>query len=90
MAVENAQIGVPYELDVGTHCGFAMTSINGDSWIPIRSTLPRQGNNVFDFHITRGTIVLSDRNHAMYTTATNFHIRLRRLHGPSPSFPLCD
>jgi hypothetical protein len=88
LELADATVGVPYRLDISTHCGFRGTSINGDPWIPVEGSVPREGN-VFGFNFTRGTVTLTDQDHAVYVTETNFTIQLERVHGPPPSLPAC-
>lgn len=90
-SVTIAEIGVPYQLDVFTHCGFQGTRINGDSWVPVEGSVPgdpRDRSGIFGMNFTSGTVVLTDEDHAVFTTSTNFAIDLRRVRGPAPgSFP---
>jgi len=89
LEITNVEIGVPHQLDISTHCGFRRTTINGDTWVPVDGSIPRDGTNVFGMNVTRGTVVLTDADHAVFTTSTNFAIQLRRVGGPEPTFPAC-
>lgn len=77
LSITKAEIGVPYRLDVFTFCGFLGTTINGDRWVPVEGAVPHDRLAIFGMTFTRGTVVLTDEDHAVFTTSMNFEIPLR-------------
>jgi hypothetical protein len=86
--LKDPKVGVSYELAVSTHCGLQSALIDGDVWVPEGGTVAREGGN-FDFNVDPGTVVLTDSDHAVYTSSGGTDVPLKRTQGVPPSFPAC-
>jgi hypothetical protein len=86
--LKDPQVGVRYNVAVSTHCGLQSARIDGDVWVPVGGTVAREGGN-FDFNVDLGTVVLTDSDHAVYTSSGRQTVELERSKGPPPTFPPC-
>jgi long-subunit fatty acid transport protein len=83
------EIGVRYDFNVATHCGLGSATIDGQLWLPVGGAVARQGGN-FDFNVDQGSIILTDPDHATYTSSGGQEVELKRWERAPPSIPPCD
>ena len=86
--LDNAEIGVRYDYNAGTHCALDRLRINGETWVPVGGPIAREDNN-FAFNIDQGSVVLTDADHGTYTAEAGFDVPIERVIGPEPSFDAC-
>lgn len=77
------EIGVTYDYNVLTHCSFWGLTIDGDPWFPVGGPPVERQDGNFDFNTDQGTVVLTDDNHAVYTSSTGFEVEVDRWTGSS-------
>jgi hypothetical protein len=87
--LSNYELGVEYPLRVGTHCGFQVTSIGGEWWVPVEP-IPHRDNQ-FGFNATDGTVVVASANRATWTASNGLVVELRPWdENRDEPFPPCD
>ncbi len=69
------EVNVPYEMTVGTHCGFGPIDFDGSFWEPD----PSANTNSLPDPEDTGVIVLVSENEAIYMASTGIDISLTRM-----------
>lgn len=77
------EIGTPYPVSVGTHCGLSRIWFGGQTWLP-NGAAPQFLDNPTD----EGTFLQQDADHALYTSNNGGSVPFLRSDDPPP-LPIC-
>ena len=94
--LHSPEIGVRYDLTAFTHCGLQALLIDEELWLPVADQ-PELTGPVFGFNYSQGSLIktdnnydhgdliLTDRDHATYTSSAGWEVELERWQGPPPT-----